>query len=140
MHNSLRVQPFGTRSRRQEAAAVRIAVLVTDTHLAEAVVAALAALWSVFVLPNDPAPLEASDWDVCVVEAGFAGAALEARHGRGLVILTGASGPPPVAAPVGSGAGAVVLLRVPCTLDRLREAVHAAAGVGQAGEGPSVAS
>jgi hypothetical protein len=65
-------------------------VLVTDPHLAVAVVAALASVAWGPRLQADPAALDARDWDVCVAAAGFAGAALEARRGRGLLLLAAA--------------------------------------------------
>jgi hypothetical protein len=124
-----------TDSARGQEAAVRIALLVTDPHLTEAIAAALAAMGSVHV-PADAPALEANDWDVCVTEAGFVGMALEARENRGLVVLTGTSTPRGMAPP---GRGVVVLLRVPFALADLRQAVRTAAAAAWAGEGPAAA-
>jgi hypothetical protein len=126
----------GTRRGWEEA--VRIAVLVADPDLAEAVAAALGALGSVHVSADGPAALEATDWDVCVAEAGFAGAVVEARPARGLVVLTETPEPRSVAWP-GRRAGAVVLLRLPFTLADLRRSVRTAAAAAWAGDGPATA-
>jgi hypothetical protein len=110
---------------------VRILVLATDPDLGSAVAAAMQALGTArLAKPPSPAAAQAElyapDWDVCVVDVAFAGAALEARRGRGQVVLTATAWPPPHPALSGPP-GATMVLPIPCSLARLRAAVRTTA-------------
>jgi uncharacterized membrane protein (DUF441 family) len=105
----------------------RILVLVADPDLSAAVAAALAdcgvlrAPDASTVMPARGA-LRAEDWDVCVADATVAAEATALRGRRGLVLLATIPRLIPGAV-TGTMTAAAVVLPIPCSLARLRDAV-----------------
>jgi hypothetical protein len=107
---------------------LRVLLLVEDPDLSRALVAGLAAAGH-SPTPADPAAapeaLAAAGWDVCIAEAAFASIALNAQSGRGLVVLA-ARGVPLHGLNVPRGP---IVLRLPCSLEPLRDALLMASEV-----------
>ena len=107
---------------------LRVLILVADPALSAALLAALEGQGSIrAAVAGDPATnLESAEWDVCVADATFAEQAAAARRGRGLVVLR-ATRPMSVALEDRDRGTDVLLMRIPCSVATLQDAVQLAA-------------
>jgi DNA-binding NarL/FixJ family response regulator len=107
---------------------LRVLLLVADPALSTALLAALEGTGPLRAADAGDdeaaaAALESADWDVCVADATYAEQAAAARRGRGIVVLRAVR---PLYIPLTERdlGPDVLLLRVPCSVATLRDAVQ----------------